>query len=136
DDVLHLAAAQRLGALLTHHPGKGVDDVGLARAVGADDAGDAGLQLQGGRGREGLEPLEGQALQVQLRLLCSGCRVEPTRSRRRPAASCTQVRQGGQRTRRNSPPRWTTATAPCVSVRATTAPASTSRSRVSGAGWP
>ena len=35
DDVLHLAAAQALGALLAHHPGEGVDDVGLARAVGA-----------------------------------------------------------------------------------------------------
>ena len=65
DDVLHLAAAQALGALLTHHPGEGVDDVGLARAVGADDAGDARLQLERRRRGEGLEPLEGQALQVQ-----------------------------------------------------------------------
>jgi hypothetical protein len=35
DDVLHLAAAQRLGALLAEHPGDGVDDVALARAVRA-----------------------------------------------------------------------------------------------------
>ena len=35
DDVLHLAAAQRLRALLAHHPGERVDDVGLARAVRA-----------------------------------------------------------------------------------------------------
>ena len=35
DDVLHLAAAQRLRALLPHHPGERVDDVGLAGAVGA-----------------------------------------------------------------------------------------------------
>ena len=35
DDVLHLAAAQRLGALLADHPGEGVDDVGLAGAVRA-----------------------------------------------------------------------------------------------------
>ena len=41
DDVLHLAAAQALGALLAEDPGDGVDDVGLARAVGADDGGDA-----------------------------------------------------------------------------------------------
>ena len=67
DDVLHLAAAQRLGALLAHHPGERVDHVGLARAVRPDDAGDARLELQGGRGGEGLEPLEGQALQVQRR---------------------------------------------------------------------
>ncbi len=30
DDVLHLAAAQALGALLAHHPRQGVNDVGLA----------------------------------------------------------------------------------------------------------
>ena len=47
DDVLHLAAAQRLGALLAHHPGERVDDVGLARAVRPDDAGDAGLEVAG-----------------------------------------------------------------------------------------
>ena len=46
DDVLHLAAAQRLGALLAEHPGHRVDDVALARAVRADDAGDAGLEAQ------------------------------------------------------------------------------------------
>ena len=67
DDVLHLAAAQRLGALLAHHPGEGVDDVGLAGAVGADDRGDARLEVERGRRREGLEPLEGEALQVHAR---------------------------------------------------------------------
>ncbi len=46
DDVLHLAAAQRLGALLAQHPGHRVDDVALARAVGPDDARDAGLEAQ------------------------------------------------------------------------------------------
>ena len=65
DDVVHLAAAQALGAGLAHHPRQGVDDVGLARPVGTDDAGDARLELQRRGGREGLEPLEGQALQVQ-----------------------------------------------------------------------
>ena len=35
DDVLHLAAAEGLRALLAHHPGEGVDDVRLARAVRA-----------------------------------------------------------------------------------------------------
>ncbi|BAW92765.1 hypothetical protein CHIBA101_0900 [Actinomyces sp. Chiba101] len=48
DDVGHGAAAQVLGALLSHDPGQGVHDVGLARAVGADDGGDAGLQAQRG----------------------------------------------------------------------------------------
>ena len=65
DDVLHLAAAQGLGALLAHHPGQRVDDVGLAGTVGADDAGDARLELQGRRRGERLEPSERQALEVQ-----------------------------------------------------------------------
>ena len=30
DHVLHLAATQGLGPLLAHHPGQGVDDVGLS----------------------------------------------------------------------------------------------------------
>ena len=64
DDVLHLAAAQRLGALLAEHPGDRVDDVGLARAVRADDAGDARLEAQRGRRGEGLEALQREALEV------------------------------------------------------------------------
>ena len=44
DDVLHLAAAEGLRALLAHHPGERVDDVRLARSVGPDDAGDARLE--------------------------------------------------------------------------------------------
>ena len=64
DDVLHLAAAQRLGALLAHHPGQGVDDVGLAGSVGTDDAGDARLEAQSRRRREGLEALQRQTLEV------------------------------------------------------------------------
>jgi hypothetical protein len=64
DDVLHLAAAQGLGALLTEHPGDGVDDVGLAGAVGAHHAGDTRLQPQRRSGGEGLETLDRQALEV------------------------------------------------------------------------
>ena len=67
DDVLHLAAAEGLGALLAHHPGEGVDDVRLAGSVRPDDAGHPGLELESGRLRERLEPLEGQALQVHAR---------------------------------------------------------------------
>ncbi len=64
DDVLHLAAAQRLGALLAEHPADRVDDVGLARAVRADDTRDPRFQAQRrGRG-EGLEALQRQALEV------------------------------------------------------------------------
>ena len=64
DDVLHLAAAQALGALLAEDPGDGVDDVGLTGPVGADDGGDAGLQPERRGGREGLEALERQAGEV------------------------------------------------------------------------
>ena len=95
DDVLHLAAAQALGALLAHHPGEGVDDVGLARSVGTDDAGDARLELHGRRGREGLEPLEGQALQVQRGLLTGS---------RRPLTTGEAQRGSPYDTRRRSRP--------------------------------
>ena len=64
DDVVHLAATERLGALLAHDPGEGVDDVGLARPVGPDDTGDSGLEGEGGGLREGLEALEREAFQV------------------------------------------------------------------------
>jgi hypothetical protein len=64
DDVLHLAAAQALGALLAEDPRDRVDDVGLARAVRADDGGDPGLEPERRGGREGLEALERQAGQV------------------------------------------------------------------------
>ena len=46
DDVFHLSAAQGFGSLLPHHPRQGIDHVGLARAVGADDRGDARLETK------------------------------------------------------------------------------------------
>ena len=64
DDVLHLAAAQRLGALLAHHPGQRVDNIGLTRAVGPDNCGDTGLKPQSRRRCEGFETLQRQALEV------------------------------------------------------------------------
>lgn len=64
DDVLHLAAAQRLGALLAHDPTERVHHVGLARAVRADDTRDPRFEPQGGRGGERLEAAEGQGLEV------------------------------------------------------------------------
>ena len=89
DDVLHLAAAQSLGPLLAHDPGEGVDDVGLARTVGADDARDALLEGEGGRLREGLEPLEGQALQVHGAPLHIFGQGYPTLRRRRGRRTVT-----------------------------------------------
>ena len=67
DDVFHLPAAERLGALLAEHPGDGVDDVALPGAVRADHTGHAGLELQGRGAREGLEAPQGQALEVHRR---------------------------------------------------------------------
>src|ERR1700739_2718053 len=64
DDVLHLPASQRLCALLAHHPRQGVDDVGLAGAVGPDDGGDPRLKTQSRRRGEGLEALQRQTLEV------------------------------------------------------------------------
>ena len=88
DDVFHLAAAQRLGALLAEHPGDGVDDVGLARPVGPDDGGDAGLEAKRrGRG-EGLEALERQRLEVHEspRSACGDILEESSAPRSGPAA--------------------------------------------------
>ena len=67
DHVLHLAAPQGLHALLAHDPGEGVHHVRLAGPVRADDAGDAGLEAQRGGGCEGLEPAQGECLQIHLR---------------------------------------------------------------------
>jgi hypothetical protein len=60
DDVFHLAAAQRFGALLTEHPRDCVDDVALAGSVRADDCGDAGLEAQRRSRREGFEASQRQ----------------------------------------------------------------------------
>ena len=63
DDVLHLAAAQRFRPLLAEHPGDGVDDVGFAGAIWADDDRDPRLEVQGGLLGERLEPAQGQRLE-------------------------------------------------------------------------
>jgi hypothetical protein len=66
DDVLHLAAAQRLGTLLAHHPAQGIHHIGLAGPVGPDHAGDPGLEVEGGGRGERLEPAQRQTLEIQL----------------------------------------------------------------------
>jgi hypothetical protein len=55
DDVRHLLAAETLDALLAEHPFDGVDDVRLAGAVGADDHGDARVELEPGLFGEALK---------------------------------------------------------------------------------
>ena len=62
DDILHLAAAQGLGALLAHDPEDGIGDVRFARAVGPDDGGDVLFKAQARLVREGLEALNFECL--------------------------------------------------------------------------
>ena len=64
DHVLHRLAAHGQRRLLAHRPQHGVGDVGLARAVGADDDRHPGGELEPRAVRERLEALEGQRLQV------------------------------------------------------------------------
>lgn len=63
DDVGHLAATEGFGGLFSENPADGVGDVGFTAAVGADDAGDTPLKVQGGFIGEGFEPQHGQVLQ-------------------------------------------------------------------------
>jgi hypothetical protein len=55
DHVGHGLAAQVLGRALAHDPAHGVDDVGLATAVGADDGAQVARQRHRRRVDEGLE---------------------------------------------------------------------------------
>ncbi len=69
DDVFHLAAAQRLRALLTHDPGQCVNNVGLPRPVRSDDTRDAWFKAQRRRRGERLEAAEREGLEIHRRLL-------------------------------------------------------------------
>ena len=62
DHVLHLAAAQRLGALLAEHPSHRVRQVRFAAAVGAHDARDALIKDDDRPVRERLEAVDFQSL--------------------------------------------------------------------------
>ena len=64
DDVAHRLAADGERRLLAHRPQHGVGDVRLARAVRADDDGDARAEVELRAVGEGLEALEGQRLEV------------------------------------------------------------------------
>jgi hypothetical protein len=46
DDVLHLVAAQALGALLTEHPGNGIRHIALAAPVRTHDRGDSLVECE------------------------------------------------------------------------------------------
>ena len=65
DDVFHFAATQGLGPLFAHDPRQGVNDVGLAGAVGPHHRGDSQLEVERRGRRKRLEPADGQTLQMQ-----------------------------------------------------------------------
>ena len=81
DQVLHLLAAQLLGALLAEHPADGVGDVALPAPVGADDGVDPGAEVHLGPVEEGLESLQLELLENHLasllRTVCDGFRQKP-----------------------------------------------------------
>jgi hypothetical protein len=64
DDVGHLAAAEGLRGLLAEDPAHGVEDVGFAAAIGADDGGDALVEIQHSLNGEGLETEDLERLEV------------------------------------------------------------------------
>ena len=55
DDIGHRLAAQLFGSRLAQHPAHGVDDVGFAATVRADDAGDGGIYRKDGVIGKGFE---------------------------------------------------------------------------------
>ena len=63
DDVRHFAAAERLGGLLAEQPADRVHDVAFAGAVGPDNAGDPGREVETRFVGERLEPDEFEPFQ-------------------------------------------------------------------------
>ncbi|MNF37252.1 hypothetical protein D3C84_181680 [compost metagenome] len=64
DDVGHRLATEVLRRTFAHHPAHGVDDVGLAAAVGADHRRHVAREVHRGRVDEGLEARQANALQA------------------------------------------------------------------------
>ena len=103
DDVVHLGGAHRLVGGFAHDPAHGLDQIGFAAAVRADDAGQSGFDLEIGRFDEGFEADQAQprelhslgtslshAAAVQGIIKCS--RRKPERLRRgRCAASARRM---------------------------------------------
>ncbi|OQB34958.1 MAG: hypothetical protein BWY09_02494 [Candidatus Hydrogenedentes bacterium ADurb.Bin179] len=64
DTIFHLGAAEGAGAGFAQHPADGVGDVAFATAVGPDDGGEAGLELEPGFIGKTLEPRDIQPFQM------------------------------------------------------------------------
>ena len=69
DHVVHLGRAHGLVGGLAHDPAHGLDQIGLAAAVRADHAGQAGFDLEVGRFDEGLEADQTQPRELHSRLV-------------------------------------------------------------------
>ena len=122
DDVLHRLAAQGGGLRLAQHPAHGVDDVGFAAAVGADDADELAGRADGRGIDEGLEPGEfdlgeahggsgyvGGASGRQSGVARHGQNVEIIAESSRPAGFAVALRHA---TRRPSSTAWQAASPP------------------------
>ena len=72
DHVVHARGAHGLERAFAHHPAQRLDEVRLAAAVRADDAGEAGLDLELCGVAEALEAGEAQALEFHPTALSSG----------------------------------------------------------------
>ena len=72
DDVGHCLAAQLFGGGFAEYPAHGVDDVGFAAAVRADDAGQRGINGEGGVVGEGFESGEADGGEVHV-FCCVRC---------------------------------------------------------------
>src|SRR3546814_4217546 len=89
-DVVHLAAAHALGRGFAHGPAQGLDEVRLAAAVGADDAGDAGLDDQLGGVDERLESAQTKLVELHHAWLGPLRRQVTTHAHLRSALSYSQ----------------------------------------------
>jgi hypothetical protein len=74
DHIVHPGRAHVLVGAFAHHPAQRLDEVRLAAAVGADDAGQAGLDDELGRLDEGLEPGDAESDELHSRGLSCGRR--------------------------------------------------------------
>lgn len=93
DDVVHAGTAQRFRAVLTHGPAQRFEQVRLAAAIGADHAGQPGLDHQIGGIDEALEPAEPQPPERQPRRAGDGRVIRRGHGvrRRRPSAPLRSV---------------------------------------------
>src|SRR3546814_9276944 len=71
DHILHPAAAHRLGRGFAHHPADRLEQVRLAAAIGADDAGQPRLDAQLGGFDEAFETGEAQPFYLHENPPCS-----------------------------------------------------------------